>query len=54
PPPPPPPASGPVFCLPSLGCTMAELTAAQKHEVSHRGKVLREPAVWLERKHERA
>ncbi|MGE4216710.1 MAG: hypothetical protein AB7F50_06615 [Fimbriimonadaceae bacterium] len=33
---------------------MAELTAAQKHEVSHRGKVLREPAVWLERKHERA
>lgn len=39
----------PVFWLPSLECTMAELSAAQKHEVSHRGKVLRELAVWLER-----
>jgi len=39
----------PIFWLPSLGCTMAELTPAQKHEVSHRGKVLRELAVWLER-----
>ncbi|MGE0002246.1 MAG: RdgB/HAM1 family non-canonical purine NTP pyrophosphatase [Fimbriimonadaceae bacterium] len=38
-----------IFWLPSLGCTMAELTAAQKHAVSHRGKVLRELAVWLER-----
>jgi XTP/dITP diphosphohydrolase len=39
----------PVFWLPELGCTMAELTPAQKHEVSHRGIVLRKLAVWLER-----
>jgi XTP/dITP diphosphohydrolase len=39
----------PVFWLPELGCTMAELTAPQKHEVSHRGMVLRKLAVWLER-----
>lgn len=31
----------PIFWLPEKGCTMAELTADQKHEVSHRGKVLR-------------
>ena len=30
----------PVFYLPELGCTMADLTAEQKHAVSHRGKVL--------------
>ena len=30
----------PVFYLPQLGCTMADLTAEQKHAVSHRGKVL--------------
>lgn len=31
----------PIFWLPELGCTMADLSAAQKHEISHRGKVLR-------------
>lgn len=31
----------PIFFLPELGCTMADLTAEQKHQVSHRGKVLR-------------
>lgn len=38
----------PIFYLPELGCTMADLTAAQKHEVSHRGKVLREFADFLQ------
>lgn len=37
----------PIFYLPELGCTMADLTAAQKHAVSHRGKVLREFGDWL-------
>ena len=31
----------PIFLLPELGRTMADLTAAEKHAVSHRGKVLR-------------
>ena len=31
----------PIFWLPELGCTMADLTAEQKHQVSHRGKVLK-------------
>lgn len=31
----------PIFYLPDLGCTMADLTAEAKHLVSHRGKVLR-------------
>jgi XTP/dITP diphosphohydrolase len=31
----------PIFRLPELGCTMADLTAEQKHAVSHRGQVLR-------------
>jgi XTP/dITP diphosphohydrolase len=31
----------PIFYLPERRCTMADLTAAQKHEISHRGKVLR-------------
>lgn len=31
----------PVFWLPERGCTMADLTAEEKHAVSHRGKVLR-------------
>lgn len=39
----------PVFWHPELGCTMAELTAEQKHEVSHRGIVLRKLAVYLTR-----
>jgi len=30
----------PIFYLPELGCTMADLTAEQKHAISHRGKVL--------------
>ena len=30
----------PIFFLPELGCTMADLTAEQKHQISHRGKVL--------------
>ena len=30
----------PVFWLPELGCTMADLTPDQKHAISHRGKVL--------------
>lgn len=30
----------PIFFLPALGCTMADLTAEQKHAISHRGKVL--------------
>jgi XTP/dITP diphosphohydrolase len=38
----------PIFYLPELGCTMADLTAEQKHQISHRGKVLREfAAYWL-------
>ena len=39
----------PIFWHPELGCTMAELTAGQKHEISHRGIVLRKLAVWLAR-----
>lgn len=31
----------PIFWLNELGCTMADLTAEQKHAISHRGKVLR-------------
>lgn len=30
----------PIFYLPERGCTMADLTADQKHAISHRGKVL--------------
>ncbi|MBL8047961.1 MAG: RdgB/HAM1 family non-canonical purine NTP pyrophosphatase [Chthonomonas sp.] len=30
----------PIFWLPQLDCTMADLTAVQKHAISHRGKVL--------------
>lgn len=32
----------PLFELPALGCTMAELPPEFKHRVSHRGKVLRQ------------
>jgi len=32
----------PIFWLPGQGCTMADLTAKQKHAISHRGKVLAE------------
>lgn len=38
----------PIFFLPEKGCTMADLTAAQKHEISHRGKVLRKLADYLQ------
>lgn len=31
----------PIFWLPELGCTMAQLTREGKHAVSHRGKTLR-------------
>jgi XTP/dITP diphosphohydrolase len=31
----------PIFFLPELGRTMAELSPAEKHAISHRGKVLR-------------
>lgn len=31
----------PIFFLPELNCTMADLTAEQKHQISHRGKVLK-------------
>lgn len=31
----------PIFWLPEMGCTMADLTSEQKHSISHRGKVLR-------------
>lgn len=37
----------PIFWLPEKGCTMAELTADQKHAVSHRGKVLGQVAERL-------
>lgn len=30
----------PIFWLPEMGCTMADLTANQKHAISHRGKAL--------------
>ncbi len=38
----------PIFWLRELGCTMADLSADQKHAISHRGKVLREFGDWLE------
>jgi XTP/dITP diphosphohydrolase len=31
----------PLFLLPDRGLTTAEMSAEQKHEVSHRGKALR-------------
>lgn len=37
----------PIFFIPELGCTMADLTADQKHAVSHRGKVLKQVCEWL-------
>ncbi|MEI7984670.1 MAG: RdgB/HAM1 family non-canonical purine NTP pyrophosphatase [Armatimonadota bacterium] len=37
----------PIFFLPELGCCMADLTASQKHEISHRGKVLRQLGDYL-------
>lgn len=37
----------PIFWLPEMNCCMADLTAEQKHQVSHRGKVLRELGDYL-------
>lgn len=37
----------PIFFLPELNCTMAQLTPQQKHSISHRGKVLRKLAEWI-------
>ncbi|OYT74082.1 MAG: non-canonical purine NTP pyrophosphatase [Armatimonadetes bacterium JP3_11] len=31
----------PIFCVPSLGCTLAELPAEFKNRISHRAKVMR-------------
>ncbi len=30
----------PIFFLPEMNCCMADLTAEQKHQISHRGKIL--------------
>ena len=37
----------PIFFLPELGCCMADLTPSQKHDISHRGKVLRQLGDYL-------
>ena len=37
----------PIFWLSELGCCMADLTAEQKHEISHRGKVLQQLGDYL-------
>lgn len=37
----------PIFWLPELGRTMADLTPEEKHAISHRGKVLRLVAIRL-------
>lgn len=37
----------PIFWLPERGCTMADLTAEEKHSVSHRGKVLKAVGDYL-------
>lgn len=37
----------PIFFLPELGCCMADLTAEQKHQISHRGKVLKQFGDYL-------
>ncbi len=38
----------PLFFVPSLGCTTAELTTSQKNRISHRGKAIRQFARRLE------
>ena len=38
----------PIFYLPELGRTMADLTAEEKHAISHRGKVLELVGDFLE------
>lgn len=37
----------PIFWLPEMDCTMADLTADQKHAISHRGKVLTAFSNWF-------
>lgn len=37
----------PIFWLPELECTMADLSAEEKHAISHRGKVLAQVVVFL-------
>ncbi|GAB4122376.1 MAG: XTP/dITP diphosphatase [Fimbriimonadaceae bacterium] len=37
----------PIFWLESQGCTMADLTAEQKHAISHRGQVLAQVIGYL-------
>ena len=39
----------PIFFLPEYGCSTAELSMAQKNEISHRGKALREMKEKLRR-----
>jgi len=41
----------PIFYLPELDCTMADLTSDQKHRISHRGKVLAQLGDHLESVH---
>lgn len=42
----------PIFYLPELGMTSAEITPEQKNEVSHRGKALRSMRKVMEKKYE--
>lgn len=42
----------PIFYLPELDCTMADLTAEQKHQISHRGKVLKMVGDYLATRNE--
>lgn len=37
----------PYFLVPELGCTVGEMTAADKHARSHRGQALRQFTAWL-------
>jgi len=41
----------PVFYLPELGKTMAELPLEIKNQISHRGQVARQACQWLRRKY---
>lgn len=38
----------PIFLIPALGCTLAELPAEQKHAISHRGRAMRNLLARLE------
>ncbi|MBE9529274.1 MAG: non-canonical purine NTP pyrophosphatase, partial [Proteobacteria bacterium] len=37
----------PVFFIPSLGTTAAELSVEEKRAVSHRGEALKKLALWI-------